>query len=99
MCVGGGKLWTCAVLNALDKSFYPLGRGNYLDSVEFAGNLSIREDAEAQSIMLRPGLISPAAFQHQKIVFIAAGVLSSIAVTEDGVLYAWGGAETDLASL
>ena len=48
--------------------------------------------------MFCPGLVSPAAFQHKKIVFIAAGALFSIAVTEDGVLYSWGGAKTHLES-
>jgi len=96
---GGGKLWTWAVLNVFDKSFYPLGRGNYQDSVPFPGDLSVQEDDAAQAIMRRPGLVSPAAFQHRDIVFIAAGSLYSIAVTEDGALYSWGGAETDPASL
>jgi len=83
------------VANVFDKSFYPLGRGNYLDSIEFPHELTSREMTQARSIMYRPGLVSQAAFQNRNIVFIAAGVLSSFAVTEDGVLYSWGGAEMD----
>jgi len=85
-------------MNVFDKSYYPLGRGNYRDSVPFHGDLSVIEDDSERTIMHRPGQVSPAAFQHREIVFIAAGSLYSIAVTEDGALYSWGGAETDLAS-
>ena len=82
-----------------DKSFYPLGRGNYYDPMLSPEELSDDENKEAAAKMLRPGLVSPAAFQDSNIVFIAAGELSSIAVTDDGVLYSWGGAETDFESL